>query len=266
MTGRSETSPIEDYLDGLTVALRRESPRRARHLVSEAEAHLYDVAAELVASGSAPPDAEAQAVARFGSVYDVARAEARAVPSSRGAAVAKVGMSGLLLGSIGAIAVGASGLIAAAIRLIGGIGTIVDLNSGPSLSVTNCTRWLALDPSAPTCQAAALNDWALETIVYRVAFGILGLIALGVYFLMRPVARTHGIGPLPRTISDTIAATLFGVAGLWTLGMGIDAGVLHQGWGQWISAAAVSLPVGVFFGLRLLRRVHMSDETLIFQT
>lgn len=256
MTGRLDDSPIEDYLDKLTVSLRREAPRRVRHLICEAEAHLYDVAAELVSAGSTEPDAEAAAVARFGPVHDLARAEARALPLSVPAVVANVGMTGLLLGAIGAIAVGVSGLVAGVIRLIGGVGTLVDLNSGPSLSVTNCIRWLAADPAAPSCQAAALHDWALETIVYRIVLGSLGVIALGGYFVIRPVAGRHGIGLLPPTISDTVAASLFGVAGLWTLGMAIDAGVLHQGWGQWLSAAVVSLPAGVFYGLRVTGRMR----------
>lgn len=79
----------------------------------------------------------------------------------------------------------------------------------------------------------------------------------------RLAQRCAGSGcPATRpTTSDTVAASLFGVAGLWTLGMGIDASILHQGGGQWISAAVVSLPAGLFYSLRLISSMRATAPT-----
>ncbi len=265
MSDRLNASPIEDYLDDLTLCLRHESPRRARHLVSEAEAHLYDLAAALVSAGAKGLDAEAEAVARFGSAHEITRAEGRVAALPTATIITQIGLSGLFLGSLGAVAVGASGLIAGLIRLIGGTGAIVDLSSGPPLTAANCARWLSSDSSASSCQAAAVGDWADETVFYRIALGIVGLIMLSLSVLAHRVLRRRGARPLPQSVSDTIAASLFIVAGVWTLGLGIDAVVLDRASGQWFSAAIVSLVAGLLFGLRLidLLRAGAGDTTLI---
>jgi hypothetical protein len=48
--------------------------------------------------------------------------------------------------------------------------------------------------------------------------------------------------------------TAFGAAGVWTLGLGVDAIAVSSGHGsgQWLSAAPVALLAAAVFGLRLL--------------
>jgi hypothetical protein len=65
----------------------------------------------------------------------------------------------------------------------------------------------------------------------------------------------RGLEPL---VSDTIAATIFGVAGAWTLALGLDAVLTDsgRGSGQWFSAALVSLGAFGYCAGRLLFRLR----------
>ena len=67
----------------------------------------------------------------------------------------------------------------------------------------------------------------------------------------------HRYGPtLLPIVSDTIAVTAFGAAGVWTLGMGIDAIVQSSagGSGQWLSAAPIALVAATVYAVRLVRK------------
>ena len=101
-----------------------------------------------------------------------------------------------------------------------------------------------------------MADWANETVVSRVVFGILGLVALAVLWLARrrPLAG-YRRAELPATVVDTIATVIFGVSGAWMAGLGIDALAVSSGHGsgQWLSAALVALTAAGIFGTRLLR-------------
>lgn len=260
MTGSEHRdSPIEAYLDELVIGLSARRPRELRHLVAEAEAHLRDDAEQAIATGMAAYEAEAQAVARFGPAVDVARAERDrlVVPIARLAR--QVMSSALLLGAIGAVAVGASGLVAGVFGLIGGNRALVDVPANRVLSAGDCVRWLAADPGAHSCRDAALSDWAAETVYYRLAAGIVGVVALAVYLLLRDrLGRRGWWTSLPPTVTDTIAMTVFGVAGCWTLALGLDAAVRSSGHGsgQWLSAAPVALAAAAVFAWRLLRQLR----------
>ena len=87
-----------------------------------------------------------------------------------------------------------------------------------NLRRSDCARWLSGTPRLQSCAQAALDDWA---------------------------------------VVDTIPTTLFGIAGLWLAGLGIDALIVSSGHGagQWLSAAPVALAAGLVFGLRLVRDV-----------
>jgi hypothetical protein len=74
-------SPVADYIHRLDRELRlRRAPRR--RLLAEAEDHLRSTVDELVREGRSGPDAEREAVARFGAAADVARGFAHAAASS----------------------------------------------------------------------------------------------------------------------------------------------------------------------------------------
>lgn len=259
MTGAGSDSPIEAYLDTLVTELSARRPRQLRHLIAEAEAHLRDDAERSMAAGMSAHDAEAQAVARFGPAQVVARAERGRSVVPFAEVVRQVVSSALLLGAVGALAVGLSGLVAGVIGLVGGTRALVDVPAGRVLSGADCTRWLAADPGARSCRDAALSDWAAETVAYRLALGIVGVLVLAAYLLLRHrLGRRDKWAALPPTVSDTIAMTVFGVAGCWTLALGLEAAVRSSGHGsgQWLSAAPVALAAAAVFAWRLVRRLR----------
>jgi hypothetical protein len=248
-------SPIERYLDDLFVELRPTTPRDARSLLSETESHLRDAAEEAMRNGMSKEDAEVDAIQRFGRARQIALADRNRgrTDLARGVVV-----SAWSLGALGAIAIGVSGVIAGAMRLAGASNQFVVGHPTANLSPSDCARWLSGYPHAHSCAQAALADWAAETVGYRIALGLLGLLALGLSVIARRRwSWARAWTPLPATVVDTIAATLFGVGGVWLTGLGIDALIVNSGHGagQWLSAAPVALVAGIVFGLRLVRDV-----------
>lgn len=251
--GSGGESPVEQYLDELTRLLAAGHPRHLRYLLSETEAHLHDDVDAAIAAGAGRADAEAQAVARIGAPEALAHAELdRQRPPLR-EIVRRAVASGVLLAAIGAVAIGISGVIAGVIRAIGGAGAVADAGRSP-LSATDCARWLAIYPGAGSCRAAATADWAAEATYYRIAVGVLGVLAVAVIAGLRRRGRLS-IGLLPRIVVDSIAAAAFTGAAAWTLVLGIDALAVSsgRGWGQWLSATPVALAGAVVFAMRAVQ-------------
>jgi hypothetical protein len=252
-------SPIEAYLDTLHVALGTERPRQARHLLAEAEAHLRDAAEAAVARGTAVYEAEEEAVRRFGDARLLARDDARAV-RTRAAVVWECATGAWLLGGVGAVAIGASGVLAAVMRVLVSARFLADAAPGRIPDPAACGRWLSLSPSATSCRAAAIADWADETVAYRIAVGLLGLLVLAAYVLLRRRLR-HRARP-PVLLLDAVAATAFGLAGAVTLVLAVNAitAAGGDGAGQWLSASIVAVPAAVWAGRRLLRDLERARD------
>ncbi|HEU5266648.1 MAG TPA: permease prefix domain 1-containing protein [Jatrophihabitans sp.] len=257
-----EPSPVEAYLDELVRAMATLPPRRLRDLLAETEAHLWDATAEGVASGLSQRDAETAAVARFGAAETIAAAERDTCPMPLSVVVGQTVRSAVLLGGIAAAAVGVSGLLAGLVYLIFGPRSLADPTAAV-LTRQSCARWLAADPGAHSCAAAALSDWTFEAIGYRIGVGILGVAALAIYWWLRRRAddRRHA-ALLPGLVQDTIATTGFAGAAVATLLLGIDAVAVSagRGSGQWFSATPVAAVLAAVFGVRLLRRLRAPEQ------
>lgn len=253
-------SPIERYLDELFLALRTNAPRDARSLLSEAEGHLRDAADEAEGTGLSRAEAELAAIERFGDAHRIAAIDRHRTATHT---LTRIALSGWWLGSLGAIAVGASGAVAGLMRLFGASTVfIAGTRSTTNLGAADCARWLAGDPHAHTCAQAALSDWTAEIIGYRIAFGVLGCLALAALRIARRRSlRFRTWSALPDAVVDTIGTTIFGIAGVCLTGLGIDTLVIGggRGAGLWLSAAPVALAGGLVFGLRLVRDIQPVD-------
>ena len=260
-----QDSPIEAYLDGLLVDLSAEPPRRARHLLAEAEGHLRDAAEASARTGMSQAEAEADAVARFGPSAALARAERDRRVTPLGVLARQAVTSAWFLGALGAIAVGLSGVVAAVLGAIGGKTFLADVPNR-ALTASDCSRWLSIYPHAASCHQAAISDWAAETVYYRLAAGLLGAVAMAVFVVARRGMRRRGRwAALPATVVDTVAATLFGASGAWLLLLGADAVVVSSGHGagQWLSAAPVALGAAAVFAVRLLRDLRSPADAAV---
>lgn len=258
MNARAQDGPIESYLDALLSACAGLPPREVRRLLAESEAHLYDEVESLLCTGVRESEAQERAVARFGSARAIAHAERDRSRVPLLAIARQIVGSAVLVGSIGAVAVGISGLLAAIFRAVGGARFVAGDPSGGALTGAACARWLQLDPRAASCAAAAVSDWSSEAVWYRIALGVAGLLVLVVrrWFLSRAAGRTPRL--LPSQVSDTVALTLFLAAGVATSALGIEAiaNTSGRGSGQWLSAAPVALAAAAVYGVRLTRALR----------
>ena len=249
-----DDSPIGFYLDDLFEATRALPPRDARYLLAETEAHLRDSADAAMADGAQSYEAELEALAAFGTVDDLVPRESRRIRMPLRRLAGQVLHSAMLLGAIGAMTVGASGVAAGLIYLIGGANSIVTVPAA-ALTPQDCARWLS-QQAAANCHQAALSDWAFETVYGRLAVGLAGVLLLIAYRSCK--RRRPGNAGLTPMVTDTAAALAFAVAGLWTAGLGVDAMIVSggQGAGQWLSAAPVALAATAVYCTRLAKRIR----------
>ncbi len=153
---------VEEYLDRLYAALRTK-PREARRVLAEAEDHLREAVAEGLAAGLSERAAQEHAVSSFGSVRAVVRAhDARLRRLPTLAVLRDVLMAAWQLGAIGLVAVGASGLIAAAMNALFGRRFVGGSPSTIRYSAADCQHWLAIWTHAHSCAQAAMLENSSE--------------------------------------------------------------------------------------------------------
>jgi hypothetical protein len=247
---------IEGYLDRLLGHLRG-SAHDVRRILAEAEEHLRDAAAELVAAGASEEEAQRRAIERFGDPRAVARRfSARLAPVPPGAVAAELAGTAVLLGGVGLVAIGVSGLVAELLGRLLGPGFVAGDLPGVTYTPERCAEFLEYFPDAGGCErAAALHHWG-EVVEYRVAAGVLGLLVLGAFLLWRRRARPpRYLGVLPDGFAATVATSLYGVAAAVLAVESLDALLVAggDGAGQWLSGAAVALAMAVLYGVSLYR-------------
>ena len=249
----STGDPVENYLDQLYVGLRG-SPRQGRRILAEAEDHLREGVADGVAAGLTEREAQEQAISSFGSVRAVVRAHdrrLRQVPSL--AVLADLAMSAWRLLSIGLLAVGASGLVAAAMNSVFGA-PFVGSASRAALPLAGCRHWLSVWPGAHSCAQAYLRESSADAVSLRIFAGLIGLILLGGYYLARRRGWSRGV--LPDGFAPTVAMSMFGAAGLGLLALSVNRGSvlgLPAGPGFYLSGAVVALAMAAAFAVQVQR-------------
>jgi hypothetical protein len=249
---------IESYLDRLLGHLRG-SAHDVRRILSEAEEHLRDATTELVAAGASEEEAQRRAIQRFGNPRTVARRfSARLAPVPPAAVAAELARAAVLLGGVGLVAIGVSGLLAELLGRLLGAGFMAGDLPGMTYTPQRCAEFLEYFPDAGGCeQAAAMHHWG-EVVEYRVAVGVLGLAVLGGYLLWRRGRRDEPpryLGALPDGLAATVATSLYGLAATVLALEGLNALLAGHGSGagQWLSAAAVALAMAVGYGISLWR-------------
>ena len=240
--------PIEVYLDELLAALRG-TARDVRRSVAECEAHLRESVERRIAAGTAPPKATAQALAAFGSVRDVAVRFNRAHrPAAMRALAPALLFQAWRMTAVGLIAIGVSGVIAWLSAMAAGTSAVFADAPGTHYSAGACAHFLAVQPTAKTCVAAALLEGRDDALSQRWAAGLLGLVLLAATFWWQRRAHPRSASRQPmdlRIPAALIGLTAFAFAGIGLTGYGIDRAVINTGSGQWISAGGVALAVAV---------------------
>ena len=254
MVGMSapDSGTVEQYLDELYGRLRC-PPRDARRILAEAEDHLREAVTDGLAAGLTQQEAEEQAVSSFGSVRAVVRAHDGQAWRFPGRAVLfDLALAGLKLGGIGALAVGASGLVAAVMNMLLGPGFVGGTGRGVTYPAASCRWWLADNLGVHTCARAAVLENSIDAVSLRLAVGVLGLILLLCYYVA-PRRRSRHV--LPDGFVPTVAVSLFGAAGagLAVLAASGGPGISVVGPGWYLSGALVALVMAATFALQLNR-------------
>jgi hypothetical protein len=162
-------------------------------------------------------------------------------------------LAAMLLGGIGLVAVGVSGLLAGGMGLLFGKSFVSGDAPGISYTPDRCADFLEYAPHARSCEEAATVHHFGEVIDYRIAAGVLGLIALGVWWLLRRSRRDPQL--LPEGLVAGIGTAMFGAATAVLLlqTIGLLASGQSAGAGQYLSGGLVSLLVAAAFALALYR-------------
>jgi hypothetical protein len=161
----------------------------------------------------------------------------------------------IALGAIGLIAIGLSGLVAAGAGKLFGESWVAGDPPSVHYSAASCADYMEYAPRARSCEQAATVHHFSEVVDYRVAAGLVGGLVLGAsaYFSRRR-ARWFRTDRLPAAFDATVAAVLFGAAGLWLSGFGIDQQVLgYRGAGFYLSGAVVALVAAAVASTRFAR-------------
>lgn len=243
--------PIEAYLDELLVVLPG-SPRQIRHTLAEVEAHLLDAAAEDRAAGLDDVAARAAAVSRMGPGDRVADEPRSGIRLSR-ALRRRVVLAVVLIGGAGGIAVGVGGILGRIAQALWGSRAVAVPFPTGSYRAADCSRWRAGYPSARDCLTAMTADHADDFLRNAAAGGVLGLLVIGGYALLRrrwagPTVATA----LPRGTENVVGVALALAAALVLIGQGVDAVLVTHGngAGQPFSLAASAVAVAAVFAVR----------------
>ena len=258
--------PVGEYLNMIRGRLRT-TPRDAGRILAEAEDHLREAVADGLAAGLTEREAQEAAISSFGSVNAVVRAHNARLWRHRPAALlGDLVLAGWKLGSQCLIAVGASGLVVAAMNIVFGRPFTGAAAAGTRFSAASCQYWLSAWHGAHSCAQAAMLEASSDNVVLRLAAGVAGLLLLKTYLLARIFLRRRGWEPgmLPDAFFPAAAVCSFGAAflalswftvnrlagNLGPLGFGSMGGP-----GAFLSGAIVALAVAAAYLLPLRRRL-----------
>jgi hypothetical protein len=256
---------IDAYLDALMLRLLDDPSRNEvdvaaiRRAVAESEDHLRETQRAAMANGSGDADAAQLAVDRFGSVNEVAGRFRQSGTRRHDVTFGAVFRSLWLMGGIGLIAIGMSGVVASILGAVWGHGFVAADLPGVTYTPQRCAQYAELAPGHATCEQAAIAHHFGEVVQYRMAAGMLGLLVLVAYsawiFLARRTGRSTSL--IPPTWFEAVGAAIFGVAAAAALlvSVGHELTGPAAGTGQYLSAGLVSLVVASGFAIALARSV-----------
>ncbi len=256
---------IDAYLDALMLRLLDDPSRNeadvaaVRRAVTESEDHLRETQRAAMANGTSDVAAARLAVERFGTVNDVAGRFRRSGTRRHDVTFGAVVRSLWLMGGIGLIAIGVSGVVASVLGAVWGRSFVSADLPGVTYTPQRCAQYAELAPGHATCEQAAIAHHFGEVVQYRIAAGVLGLMMLLAYsaWIFALSRRGRSTSLIPTTWFEAAGTALFGAAAgaLLLLSVGQELTGPAAGTGQYLSAGIVSLIVASVFALALARSV-----------
>ena len=161
------------------------------------------------------------------------------------------------IAAIGFVAIGISGIIAWGLGSAAGKAFVAGDPLGVTYSAARCREFLEYAPHARSCAEAATAHHFGEVVWYRVAAGLVGCMILPA--LVWIGRRREPRQLQPESVVPSVAAAVFGIAGIWLVGQGIDSVILKTdgGGGAYLSGGVVALAVAAWFAIPILRSLTL---------
>jgi hypothetical protein len=252
--------PVERCLDELFDQLAG-TGAAGRRSMAEAEDHLRSATAAARSAGLTAVEAEHDAVQRFG---DPAAVGAQLQTTHRGTGVVLRPLlaGAFVVGVIGLLAVGVSGLVSELTGRFLGAPFVAGDRSGVTYTAGRCADYLGIFPRAGTCEAAAALDHWGEVVLGRAVLGLLGLVGLGIGLVIRKgLARQWSAWRPPASAVALVLTALAGFGSVVLLGpalLGMAFGE-RNGVGAPLADGLVAATVAVgaaLWGLRSRKPPH----------
>ena len=122
--------------------------------------------------------------------------------------VAGLVAAALGLSAASLLAIGISGAVAAGLGSTLGRAFVAGDAFGITYTKKRCSDYFEYEPRADSCEQAATFHHYGEVVGYRLSAGVLGLVPLAGWLLLRGRAP-HGV--LPAGLTATVGATMFGI-------------------------------------------------------
>lgn len=247
---------IDAYLDDMFERLEG-TPAERRRMLSEAEAHLRDSADAFQRDGMDADAAQSAALAAFGDSPSIAKASNRRRPAALLAAFVRAAAQ---LGLYGFAAIGVAAVLARLLALVTSTQWVYGAPAGYPFTAAQCAHWLAVQPGASTCSAAAAMESSDDSFLFVLTAAIVGLVVAGVILAALRLLRRRPLraARLPRNVVAAIGATAFLGAGVALVVAGAAQGVSRVAWGQGLlfTYGVVALIFGAVFLLRFLLTIR----------
>jgi hypothetical protein len=163
----------------------------------------------------------------------------------------------------GFVAIGLSVAAARVLALITSTSWVYGAPASYTFTAAQCAHWLAVQPTATTCGAAAAMENSDDSSLFSLTGVIAGLILVGLVLAAVALVRRPSATPrrrVPRLVVWAVGATAFGGAGVALIAAGIGGAVVRGHWGQglWYVEGVVALLFGIYFAIRLIAATSRS--------
>ena len=198
---------VEDYLDRLFDLLAG-AGRAGRRALAEAQGHLEEAVEANKAAGMSQEDAERDAISRFGSAEQIARAHLSVRALAPAAAFGRIIAAAWLMAGVAGLAFVLMGLIDAAMARALGPGFVSHDTQDAIYSPSYCHSLGVPSADQAACRAASVAQHAREMIDRPLLAGAFGLFALGLFVLARRAPALRAVTTLPNAAMVSTAGAV----------------------------------------------------------
>jgi hypothetical protein len=146
----------------------------------------------------------------------------------------RVVAAGWLVGGVGMVVIGLSAPLVWAVGRLFGKDLVAPDQPGAHYTAARCAELFEYFPHAGSCRAASIAHHFTEEVRNRIVAGVLGVLVLAAFWLIRRtrrrwLARFRPFTQVPPTrVLVAVAATAFGVVSILLTGQGLDALMIGQ--------------------------------------